>query len=133
LWQYAAIRDGDETPRKHWPAAQRTLERLLATLATKGHLADWHATGAGADRKYHLRPPQWWIDQVLLDVPPAFGKSLASTPKTGRELKEWRDKHGWSVAELAKRAEVGTTTIKRAEREPKKPLSTRLVARLRPL
>jgi hypothetical protein len=134
LWDYAAIRDGRNTPRKRWPEAERTLERLLATLAAQGHLADWHHEGGeGAARQYHLRPPQWWIDQAILDVPPVFGKSLATTPKTGRELKTWRHRHGWSERELAKLAAVTRATITRAENAPTKPLSPRLVARLRPL
>ena len=65
--------------------------------------------------------------QTILDVPPVFGKSLASTPKTGAELKGWREAHGWSLGELATRAGVGKTTLYRAEHEPRKPLSMRLV------
>jgi hypothetical protein len=134
LWEYATIREGRRTPRKRWPEATRTLERILAKLAEDGHIADWkREDGDGAAAMYRIRPPRWWVDQVLLDVPPDFGKSLASTPKTGTELKGWRDARGWSRAEVARLAGVSESTIKRCERDPTKPLPVRLVGRLRPL
>ena len=49
-WDHDAIRDGRRTPRKRWPEA----ERLLATLAEHGHLADWRPEGGqDAARQYH--------------------------------------------------------------------------------
>ncbi len=131
LWGYAAIRDGRRTPRKRWPEAERTLERLLDELGAHNHLKAWQRGGGeGAAREYHLEPPQWWTDQVILDVPPDFGTSRAGLPKTGAELRQWRERRGWSLDTAAGWAHVGRSTIQRAEAAPTKPLSPRLLRAL---
>lgn len=130
LWTYAGIRDGDATPRGRWPDATRALNRALDAI---GDAVGWNwsrDTGENADTLYRIRPPNWWTDRVLRGVPADYGPSLASVPRTGAELKGWRDARGLSQRAVAELVGVSQPTVLRAERRGDAPLSPDLAAGL---
>jgi hypothetical protein len=134
LWSYAGIQAGEDTPRKRWPDATRALARALDAV---GDAVGWDwscAPGDNADTLYRIRPPAWWTDRVLRGVPADYGPSLASTPRTGAELKAWRTARGLSQREVAALVGLSHPTILRAEKRAEAPLDPALAAALaRPL
>jgi DNA-binding XRE family transcriptional regulator len=131
LWEYVHLRDGVPEP-KEWSRADDALQHALDQLQAAGVRGGWtRAPGPAApETHYTLRPPVWWRDQVVLEVPPEMGLPQAQTPRTGAELRTWREKRGWTQAELAKRFDVNVKTVKRAEAEPDKPLGRALAKAL---
>lgn len=130
LWTYAGIRDGDATTRGRWPDATRALNRALDAIgAAVGW--DWSCDpGENADTLYRIRPPTWWSDRVLRGVPADYGPSLASVPRTGAELKGWREARGLSQRAVAELVGVSQPTVLRAERRGDAPLSPDLATGL---
>jgi DNA-binding XRE family transcriptional regulator len=127
LWEYVHLRDGVPEP-KEWSRADDALHHALDQLQAAGVIGGWTREPGPATPQAHytLRPPVWWRDQVVLEVPPEMGLPQAQTPRTGAELKTWREKRGWTQAELAKRFKVNEKTIRRAEAEPDKPVGRSL-------
>lgn len=130
LWSYAGIQAGEDTPRKRWPDATRALARALDAVG--GAVGwDWScAPGENTDTLYSIRPPAWWTDRVLRGVPADYGPSLASTPRTGAELKAWRTARGLSQREVAALVGLSQPTILRAEKRAEAPLGPDLAAAL---
>ena len=130
LWSYAGIQAGEDTPRKRWPDATRALAKALDAV---GDAVGWNwtcAPGEHADTLYSIRPPAWWTDRVLRGVPADYGPSLASTPRTGAELKAWRTARGLSQREVAALVGLSQPTILRAEKRAEAPLDPALAAAL---
>lgn len=126
-WRYAADDDGVITLPKaklheymdagHWrngnaAAAAETLTRALQRIV--------EAFGAGCSFEdlgdtVRATPSASWTAAVIDRVPPSLPPSTTSAPKTGAELKAWREKHNLSQTEAARVLGVGVATVKRAE------------------
>lgn len=117
LWEYAGIRDGLSTDRKRWPDARRALDRALER-AGKAIGIDWTVEGEGAEALYTIRAPTWWADRALRGVPPQLPKGQAGVPRTGAELREWRQERGLTLRDLSAAIEVPRSTLSDVENRP---------------
>jgi hypothetical protein len=117
LWETATTRGGEPAPKRRAAAAD-ALHRLLDKLCLVGEIGAWTRLDEGEvvpETRYELRPPQWWRDQVIHRVPPALRAVTAGVPRTGLELKRWREGRGWTQRDAAKKLGVGQATLSRAE------------------
>ncbi|WP_373048417.1 helix-turn-helix domain-containing protein [Vulgatibacter sp.] len=130
LWEYASIRAGLRTQRKRWPAAKQALDRDLDLLVSEIGITVTADEIVNPEALYRIRAPNWWIDRIIHGVPPHYGPSVASVPRTGRELKGWREAQGMSQAQIAAAIGVDQKTISRAEQAPLVPLRPRLLTAL---
>lgn len=123
LWQWAGIAESQYTQRKRWPEVIRTLESMLDMLGrTMG--MDWNREGEpGPKASYTLRPPQAWVDRALHHAPPIL-VSKAAVPRTGAELKAWREARGLSQRDLAALCGLSQSKLARAERDLALPEAT---------
>jgi hypothetical protein len=117
---------------KHKGAAAETLARALdAVAAAMGPGCRFDPVEGGG---YVARPPHAWVDAVVHDVPPELPPSIAKAPRTGAELRAWREGGGLSQRDAARVLGVGVATVKRAESDGAMPLprSFRRVSWARP-
>jgi len=127
LWDWVGLRAGKNTNRKRWPAVHRSLERSLAQLANAIGI-NWTTDGAVGPRQiYRITPPISWRDRAVLGVPPAY-LATGSTPRTGAELKTWREQRGLSQRELGCLLGISQPTLGR--REKAATLPAELIAQL---
>jgi len=99
LLRMAGIKLRSHRPGQAWRALQRDLKALhkkdcLGRVEVHGDLND-PAT------MWDLYAPEWQLDRTIRGLLPK-GSWCESVPLTGAELKEWREKKGWSQAALAK-------------------------------
>lgn len=100
-------------------AAEETLSRALARVAGAfGHGATFEEAGEGV----RFFPGGAFIAAVVDRVPPSLPASTASAPRTGAELRAWRDRRKLSQVDAARALGVGKRTIVRAELAPDAPL-----------
>jgi Helix-turn-helix len=132
LWEYAGIREGRSTERKRWPAASEALQRALDRIGqAMGGGFNWTLEGnPGPNQLFKMTPPNWWIDRAMLGVPPQENRSLATVPRTGRELKAWRETRGLSQREVARRSGIDQKRLSRWESKNEESLPAELVAKL---
>jgi hypothetical protein len=124
LWETGTLRGGDPAPKRRGEAAA-ALQRQLDKLAFIGESANWRQIDPGEvvpETRFEIPPPQWWRDQVVHRVPPLLGPSTAGTPRTGVELRAWREARALTQRQAAKLLGVGQATVARAETEGTKPL-----------
>jgi len=96
-------------------AAEETLSRAL------GRIAGAFGAGCGfADEGDAVRahPGAAFIAAVVDRVPPSLPASTANVPRTGAELRAWREKRKLSQVDAAAALGVGKRTIVRAELAP---------------
>ena len=121
LLKTARITYHRDHPGRVWDRLERNLDKLLELDA----LGRWEADDGGRDldTSYRLYPPQWALDRLRHHVPVIECKP-AELPRTGAELRAWRKAKRWTQAELANALGVGRSTVKRAEKGAKRPLTT---------
>lgn len=118
------------THRKHRPGETwDRLERNLDKLVELNALGRWEADDGGRalDAVYRLYPPQWALDRLRHHVPVLESKP-DELPKTGDELRAWREGKGWTQAKLARALGLNRQTVVNAEKRGSGPL-TRAVLR----
>jgi DNA-binding XRE family transcriptional regulator len=73
----------------------------------------------------NIYPPPRALDIIKRGLLP---ERTAPTPSilTGGELREWRQRHGWTQGQTARELGVGIATVKRAELAPDKRLGPSL-------
>ena len=111
LFEYASVQHGQV---EHVAKARATLKHSLDALVESGVMGGWSVEEGG----YTLTPPSWWVDQVVHEVPPELPPPRRNLPKTGKDLRAWRDEQGLSQEGLARVLGVGRQTIARAEGQP---------------
>lgn len=108
-------------------AADKTLRRALDALA--GAFGDGCTAEDIGDDRWRVAPPYCWRDAVVhralppspsVDVPALESGAVVpqQRPRTGAELRAWREARGLSQARAAKLLAVGIATVKRAEGAP---------------
>lgn len=95
--------------------AAKTLDGALRRIAK--------ACGPGCEfidegESITARPSAAFVAAVVDRVPPSLAASTAGIPRTGAELRAWRDELGLSQADAARLLDVGIATVKRAEAAP---------------
>ena len=101
-------------------AAEETLSRAIAQATrAQGRGAAFEDMGDAV----RFTPGAAFLAAVVDRVPPCLPASTASAPRTGAELRAWREKRKLSQVEAAAALGVGAATVKRAELAPAKPLS----------
>ena len=115
-----AYMDGARWRDKHKSAAAETRSRAIeAVVAAMGPGCRFERVEG---RGYLVHPPHAWVDAVVHEVPPELPPSTAKAPRTGAELRAWRDGEGLSQREAARTLGVGFRTVQRAELAPADPL-----------
>jgi len=103
--------------RQHKPGeAWNKLERNLDKLVEIDALGRWTADDGGRkpEAVYRLYPPGWTVDRTVHGVVPVE-RRLAALPRTGTELRAWREARDWTQAKLARALGVSRRTVVRAE------------------
>lgn len=123
LWEHMDLRDGNAKgiARHRWPRLDKTLSTALDALVEAKVIGAWAREGDGPPDPrtiYRIDPRTEWRDLVVHGVPPSFPPSLATLPRTGAELRAWRDARRLTQAAAAQLLKVGIATVKRAEAEP---------------
>jgi hypothetical protein len=135
LWDYGRILGGAWERRQQWPRARGVLEHALDALAARVGLA-WRAEPDpehgldGPATRYIITPPRWWQDRVLHGVTPALPPSTAGLPRTGGELRAWRERRGLTQRRVGALLGVDQATVHRAERMEAQALPAEWVAKL---
>ena len=80
-----------------------------------------------------IHASRWLADRAGRGVIPEEKPVNMDRPITGRELRDWREKRGWSQRQAARALKVGQSTLSNAEAAPEEPLSNRLLELLRSL
>ena len=107
-------------------ATWRSVERNLTELQRRGGLEEWQWQGSpDLSTVCRLYAPTWAVDRIAHGVPPKENKPSPAA-LTGSELKSWRKKEGLTQRGAAQMLGVGESTIRRAERNPTRPLSKNL-------
>lgn len=134
LWEYMNLRGGEKSlPRHRWSRVDAALATALDALATAKVIGSWSREGNGPPDPqaiYRIDPRSEWRDLVVHGVPPSLPPSLASTPRTGAELRAWRDARRLTQAAAAAALGVGVATVKRAEAADSEPLGPALMRAL---
>jgi len=107
-------------PGRAWDRLERNLDKLVDIDA----LGRWEADDGGRDQDavYRLYPPAWAIDRFRHHVPVLESKP-DELPRTGTELRAWREGKGWTQTELARALGVSRRTVVRAEQGENAPLT----------
>jgi len=129
LWRYLDLKQ--LTERKRWPQCGRATGKALSLLARVLEFG-WSIEGDPSDPEaiYAITPPPWWQDRVLHGVGPSKLTTVAGTPRTGAELKDWRKRHKLGLREVAKRLDVSYATVRNRENKPDAALPTAWVEQL---
>lgn len=105
--------DAGRWRRGNVAAARRTLDAALLRVAEAfGAGCRFEADGAEGVKAY---PGGAWERAVVDRVPPSLPASTATNPRTGAELRAWREARKLSQADAAGVLGVGVATVKRAE------------------
>ena len=123
LWEHMDLRGGNAKgiPRHRWPRLDSTLITALDALVEAKVIGAWVREVDGPPDPlaiYRIDPRTEWRDLVVHGVPPTFPPSLATAPRTGAELRAWREARRLSQAAAAQALKVGIATVKRAEADP---------------
>jgi DNA-binding XRE family transcriptional regulator len=128
LLETAGIAFDKNTPDRAWKVLARDLDELKRI----GELRRWEwDTGApGLDAMCNIYPPPRALDIIKRGLLP---ERTAPTPSilTGGELREWRQRHGWTQGQTARELGVHPRTIMRAELNPDRRLGPALRAAVR--
>lgn len=113
LLKLACIPFNKRKPARAWDKLERNLAKLGGIDALEG----WEADDGGRDLEavYRLWPPAWAMDRISRGVP-VIEPRLVELPKTGAELRAWREKRGWTQKQLAEALGVNRSTVIRAEK-----------------
>lgn len=133
LWEVSTLRGGDPAPKTRQRAGE-ALVRLLDTLGDVGELGNWEQLDPGEvtpETRFRLVPPSWWRVQAVHRVPRVLPALTAGVPRTGAELKAWRERAGLSQREAAGRLGVPQPLVSREEAKGDGTLSGRLLEVLR--
>jgi hypothetical protein len=135
LWEHMDLRGGNAKgiPRHRWPRLDATLVAALDALVAAKVIGAWSREVDGPPDPravYRIDPRTEWRDLVVHGLPPSFPPSLASTPRTGAELRAWREARRLSQAAAAQILKVGIATVKRAESDPAASLGPALLRAL---
>jgi len=114
LWNWAAIRQGRDTPRSRWAAATDALTSQLVALHEVGIVKGWSSLKPTAGAVCEVSPPDWWMaaragSATLPTV------SLAGTPRDGPGLRNWRVSHGLKQRDVANIVGVSQASVSKAE------------------
>jgi len=115
-------------PGRTWEALERSLEELQR-IGEVGNW-EWLDNERELESRILLEPSNMVADRLLRGVEPVE-PPIDTTPRTGRELRAWREAHGWTQVELAGRIGVVVRTLSAAETHPDSALTPRLVGKIR--
>jgi hypothetical protein len=117
LMLYAGIRGDGKPSRRHITDARRELARHLEAVhaaISDGSAGTWRTGPTG--RVYDHAPARWRVERDLLGAAPDRPALRLDVPRTGIELKAWRDARQLSQREVAELLGVSERTIRTAEK-----------------
>lgn len=127
LLDLAGIRYTSRRAVPAWNALRRDLDKLeqIGMLAPTW----WDGEPWTLDGVCVLSPAAWIEDRTSRqlraeELPPV------DLPRTGAELREWREARGWSRRETAKRLGVAAATVDKAEAKPDRALGSKVAGAL---
>lgn len=117
-----------QRPGRTWNALQRTLDTLCEIGMIERY--QWvEGNPWDLDGTCQIFASNWVLDRTVWGILPEE-KMTTDLPKTGKELKIWREANGWSQRELARRIGVTQAALSQAEAQPDRILGSRLQDRL---
>ena len=119
LLDLANIKTRSRHPGEAWEKLDKALE-ILKNMDMLGHYK-WRSKPRTDHGVIELYPHDIWIDRTIGGLKPIELPPL-EIPRTGAELKEWRKKEGLTQKETAKKLNIASRTLRRAETNEKKHL-----------
>lgn len=117
-----------QRPGRTWKALQRTLETLCEIGMIERY--KWvEGNPWDLDGTCQIFASNWVLDRTVWGILPEE-RVTTDLPKTGKELKIWRETNGWSQRELARRIGITQAALSQAESQPDRMLGSRLQTRL---
>lgn len=120
-------------PKRAWTSLKETLQSLEQIGLLQEFRWDSDEESWSLDGTCRMYPSAWLLDRVRYGVVVAEASPEDDRPLTGKELKLWREKRGWSQRELAKKLGMNQGSIHTAEAQAEHMLGSRLRKRLQQL
>ncbi len=113
---YAGVRGDGRPSRRDLTHAREELQRHLdAVNAVMGDGAGGTWREGATGRVYDRTPARWRVERDLLGAAPDRPALRLDVPRTGADLRAWREARKLSQREAAEVLGVGSATVKRAE------------------
>lgn len=123
LMRLGGIRGDGRPTRQNITHAREELRGYLdAVNAVMGDGGSWAQREGATGRMYDRTPARWRVEREVLDAAPDRPVLRFDVPRTGTELKAWRDARKFSQLDVAKLLEVSERTVRNAEKAPTAPL-----------
>lgn len=113
-------------PKRAWTSLKETLQSLEQIGMLERFVWDTEAEAWSLDGTCRLFPSSWLLDRVQFGVVVPEPPPADDRPLTGKELRVWREKRGWSQRELAKKLAMNQGSIYAAENQADHMLGVRL-------
>ena len=123
LLELADMEVGNTNKKRTWIQLERELDELK-NIGLLGHW-EWHGQARSQEGVCRFYPAEWLLDRTIRKLRPTETLPL-DIPKTGKELRSWREGKGWTQAILAEHIGVSRKTIIRAEGQSDKKLTPSL-------
>ena len=123
LLELADMEVGNTNKKRTWIQLERELDELKK-IGLLGHW-EWHGQERSQEGVCRFYPAEWLLDRTVRKLRPTEAIPI-DIPKTGKELRSWREEKGWTQATLAKHIGVSRKTIIRAESQSDKKITASL-------
>lgn len=123
LLELADMEVGNTNKKRTWIQLERELDELKK-IGLLGRW-EWHGQARSQEGVCRFYPAEWLLDRTIRKLRPTEAIPI-DIPKTGKELRSWREEKGWTQANLAKHIGVSRKTIIRAESQSDKKITSNL-------
>lgn len=132
LLRLAGIAYKGNRAERAWDKLHRTLDALQSIRQIESYTWTDPAEAWSLSGICRIVYGRWLTDRAGRGVVPVEIPVDHDKPVTGKELKTWRTKHGWSQGDAAKKLKVSQQAVAKAEAKPDESLGHKIRAALTP-